>query len=239
MLSLPKCASTSMVKAVAGQAEMVLRINPKLKHINCAQFHELMVPVLRKGGYQRKDYEVVSLFREPVEWLESWWRYRKRPALHEENSRRYTGDQTFEEFALDYLERKQKVRGRPARFIAMGDDLDIGVDRLFALERPDAWQSWITDKLGSRRHVRHRQRLHRAAGAGAAPGDPGPTGGVLRTGVRHLLPPARDRHLGAAEGLCPYGLTYDEARPSSATARVTIRSISSSQVGRSSITPTT
>ena len=70
LLSLPKCASTSMVKAVAGQAEMVLRINPKLKHINCAQFHELMVPVLRKGGYQRKDYEVVSLFREPVEWLE-------------------------------------------------------------------------------------------------------------------------------------------------------------------------
>ena len=66
---------------------MVLRINPKLKHINCAQFHELMVPVLRKGGYHRKDYEVVSLFREPVEWLESWWRYRKRPALSEENSR--------------------------------------------------------------------------------------------------------------------------------------------------------
>jgi hypothetical protein len=149
MLSLPKCASTSMVKAVAGQAEMVLRINPKLKHINCAQFHDLMVPVLRKGGYQRKDYEVVSLFREPVEWLESWWRYRKRPALHEENSRRYTGDQTFEEFTVDYLERKRKVRGRPARFIAMSDDLDIGVDRLFALERPDAWQSWITDKLGS------------------------------------------------------------------------------------------
>jgi hypothetical protein len=148
MLSLPKCASTSLVRAIAGQAEMVLRINPKLKHINCAQFHELMVPVLRKGGYQRKDYEVVSLFREPVEWLESWWRYRKRPALHEENSRRYTGDQSFEEFTVDYLERRQKVRGRPARFVAMGDDLDIGVDRLFALERPDAWQSWITEKLG-------------------------------------------------------------------------------------------
>jgi hypothetical protein len=148
MLSLPKCASTSLVKAVAGQAEMVLRINPKLKHINCAQFHELMVPVLRKGGYQRKDYEVVSLFREPVEWLESWWRYRKRPALHEENSRRYTGDQSFEEFTVDYLERRQKVRGRPARFIALGDDLTVGVDRLFALERPDAWQGWITEKLG-------------------------------------------------------------------------------------------
>lgn len=148
MLSLPKCASTSLVRSIAGQAEMVLRINPKLKHINCAQFHELIVPVLRKGGYHRKDYEVVSLFREPVEWLESWWRYRKRPALVDENSRRYTGDLTFEQFTIDYLDRKQKVRGRPARFIAMGDDLDIGVDRLFALERTDAWQGWLTDKLG-------------------------------------------------------------------------------------------
>ena len=148
MLSLPKCATTSLVKAVAGQAELVLRVNPKLKHINCAQFHELIVPVLRKGGYQRKDYEVVSLFREPVEWLESWWRYRKRPALVDENSKRYTGDLTFEQFTIDYLDRKQKVRGRPARFIAMGDDLDVGVDRLFALERPEAWQGWIAGKLG-------------------------------------------------------------------------------------------
>jgi len=149
MLSMPKCASTSLVQVIAGQAEAVLRINPKLKHINCEQFHELMVPVLRKGGYRRKDYEVVSLFREPVEWLESWYRYRKRPALIEENSRRYTGEQSFEQFTVDYLERRRKVRGRPARFIAMGDDLAIGVDRLFALERPDAWQGWLMEKVGT------------------------------------------------------------------------------------------
>lgn len=148
MLSLPKCASTSLVHAIAGPAEMVLRINPKLKHINCAQFHELMVPVLRKGGYHREDYELVSLFREPVEWLESWWRYRKRPALVQENAGRYTGDQSFEQFTVDYLERGQKVRGRPARFIALGDSFEVGVDRLFALERPEAWQGWISEKLG-------------------------------------------------------------------------------------------
>ena len=148
MLSLPKSASTSMVRAIAGQAEMVLRVNPRLKHINCSQFHELIVPVLRKGGYRRSDYEVVSLLREPVEWLESWWRYRRRPALLEENARRYTGEQTFEEFTLAYLDRRQQVRGRPARFVALGDDLTVGVDRLFQLERPDVWQGWLAEKLG-------------------------------------------------------------------------------------------
>ena len=121
----------------------------------------------------------------------------------------------------------------------MGDDLDIGVDRLFALERPDAWQSWITDKLGADvtfgtdnvSTVRQAPEL--------LPETRKRLRGVLRARVRHLLPPPRHRHLGAAEGLRPYGLTYDDARPSSATARVTIRSISSSQVGRSSMTPTT
>lgn len=148
MLSMPKCASTSLVRSAAGQAEVVLRINPKLKHLNCAQFHDLMVPLLRKGGYHRKDYEVVSLFREPVEWLESWWRYRRRPALAEEGSKRFTGEQSFEDFTRDYLTRKRKVRGRPARFIAMSDQMDIGVDRLFALERPEVWQGWLEEKIG-------------------------------------------------------------------------------------------
>ena len=154
MLSMPKCASTSLVRSAAGQAEVVLRINPKLKHLNCAQFHELMVPLLRKGGYQRKDYEVVSLFREPVEWLESWWRYRRRPALAEEDPKRFTGEQTFEEFTRDYLSRKRKVRGRPARFIALSDEMDIGVDRLFALEQPEVWQGWLEEKIGKDIEIR-------------------------------------------------------------------------------------
>lgn len=149
MLSMPKCASTSLVRSLAKDAEIVLRVNPRLKHINCKQFHTLMVPVLRRGGYKRDDYELVSLFREPVAWLESWWRYRRRPELAEKKQDRYTGDQSFEEYVREYLRRENPMRGRPARFVAMGDDLDIGVDRIFALERPDVWQGWIAERLGS------------------------------------------------------------------------------------------
>ena len=63
LLSMPKCASTSLVQALQSRAELVLRINPRLKHMNCQSFHKLMVPVLRNGGYERDDYELVSLFR--------------------------------------------------------------------------------------------------------------------------------------------------------------------------------
>jgi len=147
MLSLPKSASTSMVRAIQRHSEVVLRVNPGLKHINCGQFHELVVPLLRKGGYRRRDYEVCCMFREPVEWLESWWRYRRRPEI-EANEERYTGEQSFEEFALEYLERPHPMRGRPARFVAMSKDLDIGVDRIFRLEAPEVWQAWLSEKIG-------------------------------------------------------------------------------------------
>ena len=148
MLSLPKCASTTLVRSIQSDAELILQVNPSLKHINAKQFHDLIVPVLKRGGYAREDYEVCSMFREPVEWLESWWRYRSRPALLEENPARYTGDQSFEDFAKDYMQRDKPLRGRPSRFIAMSDGLDIGVDRIFRLETPEVWQAWLVEKLG-------------------------------------------------------------------------------------------
>ncbi len=155
MLSLPKCASTSLVRSIHTEAEMILRINPGLKHINAKGFHDLVAPLLKRGGYAREDYEVCSMFREPVEWLESWWRYRRRPALLEENPDRYTGEQSFEDFAKDYMARPHPLRGRPSRFIAMSDDLDIGVDRIFRLEAPEVWQGWIEDKLGPGVEIRN------------------------------------------------------------------------------------
>lgn len=150
LLSMPKCASTSLVHSLQGRAELVLRVNPRLKHMNCQSFHKLMVPVLNNGGYQRDDYELVSMFREPVAWIESWWRYRQRPALAKEDPTKFTGEISFEEFVGRYVDndpRPGTLRGRPAKFIALSERLDIGVDRLFALERPDVWQAWINAKV--------------------------------------------------------------------------------------------
>ncbi|MCW2772539.1 MAG: hypothetical protein JWN91_865 [Nocardioides sp.] len=151
LLSMPKCASTSLVRSLSGHAELVLRVNPRLKHMNCRSFHSLMVPVLRNGGYERDDYELVSLFREPVSWLESWWRYRQRPALAQEDAAKFTGEQSFEEFVGRYVDndpRPGTLKGRPAKFVSLSDRLDIGVDRLFALEQPEVWQQWIGLKVG-------------------------------------------------------------------------------------------
>ncbi|MCB0897016.1 MAG: hypothetical protein KDB43_16870 [Nocardioidaceae bacterium] len=151
LLSMPKCASTSLVHSLQNRAELVLRSNPRLKHMNCQSFHALMVPVLRNGGYERDDYELVSLFREPLAWLESWWRYRQRPSLAQVDAAKFTGEVSFEEFVGRYVDgdpRPGTLRGRPAKFVALSDGLDIGVDRLFALEQPEVWQRWINEKVG-------------------------------------------------------------------------------------------
>ena len=150
LLSMPKCASTSLVSSLQGRAELVLRVNPRLKHMNCRSFHKLVVPMLENGGYAREDYELVSMFREPVAWVESWWRYRQRPALAKEDPAKYTGDMPFEEFVGRYIDQDPRpgtLRGRPANFIALTDRFEIGVDRLFALERPDVWRAWINKKV--------------------------------------------------------------------------------------------
>ncbi|KQP64786.1 MULTISPECIES: hypothetical protein [Nocardioides] len=152
MLSMPKCASTTLVTSLMGRAEVMMRINPRLKHMNARTFTNRMAPVLQTGGYQRDDYELVSLFREPVAWLESWWRYRQRPALQDDDNSRAansTADVSFDAFVGAYLDGAPgALKGRQARFIALSADLDIAVDRLFALERPDVWEGWIAEKIG-------------------------------------------------------------------------------------------
>ena len=63
---------------------------------------------------------------------------------------KFTGEISFEEFVGRYVDQDPRpgtLRGRPANFIALSDKLDIGVDRLFALERPDVWQAWINEKV--------------------------------------------------------------------------------------------
>lgn len=164
VLSAPKCASTTLEEALAPHAELVLRHHPRLKHMNARSFHHKVEPLLGSVGYARDDYELVTLFRDPVDWLHSWWRYRQRPRLRRPEGRldqlrerrglkpheRWTGAMTFAEYAAAYVEGNRTggvVRGRPLRFVLAGDKT-IGVDRLFALERTDVWQEWFRARLG-------------------------------------------------------------------------------------------
>ncbi len=171
VLSLPKSASTSLDAALAPYHEVVPGKAPE-KHQNLVKFHLHTVPKIERLGFTREQYEVVCLFREPVAWLESWWRYRKRPTSEMRRADRWTGDVPFEEFVRRFLTDKDAtgIKGRPARFLAGDPSRDIRIDRVFAVDRPDVWTAWFTAKVGAPVRVPRRNRAE-AEPAPALPDD--------------------------------------------------------------------
>ena len=162
LLALPKTASTSLERTLSPYATDVIGGTPARKHMPARGFLLTVAPGLAEQGHPRESYEIVTMFREPIAWLESWWRYRAR-----DDSRRSTAEMTFEDFARSYLARDDAAptpNGRPARFLnARGV---VAVDRIFSVERPDVWSTWFSERVG-----RPLEFERRNASAGDVRGD--------------------------------------------------------------------
>ncbi|HEY0641875.1 MAG TPA: hypothetical protein VGD39_00540 [Nocardioides sp.] len=145
LLALPKTASTSLERTLSPYATEVVGSPPGRKHLPARGFVHTKAHELAEQGHPRESYELVTMFREPIAWLESWWRYRAR-----EDARQSTADMTFEDFARRYLAGDDDApvpKGRPAKFIhAQGA---VAVDRVFSVERPDVWSAWFSERVGA------------------------------------------------------------------------------------------
>ena len=177
LLALPKTASTSLEQTLSPYATEVVGGSPARKHMPARGFLLTMAPGLAEQGYPRESYELVTMFREPIAWLESWWRYRAR-----DESRQSTAQMSFEDFARSYLANDDAAptpNGRPARFLnARGV---VAVDRIFSVERPDVWSAWFSERVGAPLEFERRN-----ASAGGVHGELGEdTAAELR---RHFTP---------------------------------------------------
>jgi len=142
-LSMPKCASTAVEAVLEPHARVVLR--GPLKHTNLRGFESRVEPVMEMQ-WSRSAYETVCLFREPVSWLESWWRYRSRDELR--GSPKWTGDESFASWLGRYIAEDPSLLGldRQARFVS-SEDFVLGVDRVFRYESPQVWQGWLSERM--------------------------------------------------------------------------------------------
>jgi hypothetical protein len=146
ILAMPKCASTALEEALGPEMDVILRGAPGVKHTTFRKYHRFLRPYLE--SYTKEPFEVVSLFREPVDWLHSWWRYRGRDNIpNPENS---TRDMTFDEFVQAYMNGQQKPAdiGQQARFVAAPDGT-VGVDRIFRYDRLDCFSAFLKDRLNA------------------------------------------------------------------------------------------
>ncbi len=154
LLAMPKCASTSIESALAPYASLVIDHPPSRKHLGSSGFAKRIAPALEREGHPRESYELVTMFRDPIRWLESWWRYRGRLHDRSDNS---TQALSFEDYARQYVDADPTAptpRGRPAAFVTI--DGVVEVDRIFAVERPDAWLGWFGERLGREVSVERR-----------------------------------------------------------------------------------
>lgn len=144
ILSMPKCASTALEQALSPHMDLILRGAPGVKHTTFRKYDRFLRPYLE--SYTKDPFEVACLFREPVDWLHSWWRYRGRDGIpNPENS---TRGMSFGDFAHAYMDGQRKPAdvGQQARFVSAPDGA-IGVDRIFRYDRLDGLSAFLKDRL--------------------------------------------------------------------------------------------
>ena len=150
-LATTKSGSTSIETAFLRHSQMILQKPPAIKHTTYAGFQRFLQPFLSSKGFPRESYEVVCAFREPIDWLSSWWRYRSREKLAnptDPKHRNYTGDVSFEQFACAYMEGSEQFAkvGRPSRFVQPRSG-QAEVDRIFRYDRLDLLVDFLCEKV--------------------------------------------------------------------------------------------
>ncbi len=98
-LSVPKTGTTSYQDALGARASLVVREPPELKHAPVFRYNRFFRPALEK--FCGEGFDILAVMREPVDWLGSWYRYRRRPG--QEGTRTSTHDLSFDDFVLAYM----------------------------------------------------------------------------------------------------------------------------------------
>ena len=97
-LAVPKTGTTAYAQALEPLATMVVRDPPELKHAPVYRYNRFFRPMFEK--FVGEDLTVVAVMREPIDWLGSWYRYRKRPFLDGQPTS--TRDMDFDTFVDAY-----------------------------------------------------------------------------------------------------------------------------------------
>ncbi len=142
-LCMPKCASTSIEKALDPYSQLSTFKNPKMKHTNFSKYAKYIKPFV--GA---KDIEVVCLMREPISWLNSWYRFRCRSNM--KNLKNYCGDLSFQEWIDEYLSENRSSRAKIGVQNTFFKDKagNIGVDKIFKYEHLEEIKKFFENKIG-------------------------------------------------------------------------------------------
>lgn len=159
-LAMTKSASTAIETAFAPHSDIVFQTNP-FKHTTYEVFTHSLQPFLEDKGFPRSSYEVTCLFRDPMDWLLSWWRFRSRKRLLKRAPEKWAGDVSSDEFARAYMAYHRggpEAQGkryahliRPSEFVQAAPG--PAIDRIFRYEAVDLLIEYLSDKVGEQLHI--------------------------------------------------------------------------------------
>lgn len=144
-LATPKAGSTAIAAALEPLAALSVQRPPVLKHTTVRRYHRFIGPYLKAASGET--FTTVALMREPVDWLGSWFRFRRREDVLDERAR--TDGMTFDDFARAYCRKPQPGFanvGSQARFLA--PEGFAPVDHIFRYEAMDRFVHFLEDRLG-------------------------------------------------------------------------------------------
>jgi hypothetical protein len=145
-LSVPKTGTTAYQTALAPRATMVVTDPPELKHAPLYRYNRFFRPMFDKVG--GADMETLAVVREPISWLGSWYRYRRRPFM--EGRPNATHDVSFDAFVDGYLQ------GKPPGFANVGSQAKFleprpngtAITHLFRYEDQPKLRGFLEERLG-------------------------------------------------------------------------------------------
>lgn len=144
-LSVPKTGTTAYETALAPRADLALTNPPLLKHAPVYRYNRFIRPMY--FNVCDAEMELMAVMREPISWLGSWYRYRRRPFMKDNPNN--TFDITFDEFVLAYM------KGKRPGFAEVGNQMKFlepqpngtRVKHLFAYENQPRLQRFLEERL--------------------------------------------------------------------------------------------
>lgn len=144
-LSVPKTGTTAYQEALGAQASLVVRDPPELKHAPVFRYNRFFRPALEK--FCGEGFDILAVMREPVDWLGSWYRYRRRSGV--EGTRISTHKVSFDDFVLAYMRGDRPAFanvGSQAKFLEPQKN-GTAVTHLFRYDDQDGLQEFLKSRL--------------------------------------------------------------------------------------------
>lgn len=150
LFAVEKTATSALQEALKGEADLTfMNVGRKLeKHMGFADYKAHVEPVVLEQVDGPLDY--VGVFREPVSWLNSWYRYRLRE--EDAGTPQSTRGITFEQFTRDYC---MKLWARPPHVWINSQservcdaEGKLGVNRLFRYDDIPSLIRFLEERLG-------------------------------------------------------------------------------------------